>query len=53
VQHSQRFAIYDGYLSIGYHYIQMLEITNGNNTTFYGDNGTNWLQSGMVGETWA
>jgi hypothetical protein len=53
VQHSQRFAIYDGYLAIGYHYIQMLEGTNGSNTTFYGDHGTNYLQSGMVGETWA
>jgi hypothetical protein len=39
--------------AVGYHYLQLLEISSGATTTFYGDNGVAYIQSGAVGTVWA
>jgi hypothetical protein len=43
-------AIYKNYLSAGYHYLQALEYGGASGTTtFFGDAGVSYIQSGMVG----
>ena len=43
-------AIYKNYLAVGYHYLQALEYAGGaGTTTFYGDAGYAYIQSGIVG----
>lgn len=44
-------AVYDGRPSEGYHYLQLLEYSSAATTTFYGDNGGTFLQSGAQGFT--
>ncbi len=48
------FSIYNGYPSIGYHYIACLEVTNqsGATTTFYGDANIAFLRSGLTATVW-
>ena len=42
-------AIYKGYPAVGYHYIQQLEISQAvDTTTWYGDGGQSFFQTGMV-----
>lgn len=43
-------AHYLGYVGIGYHYLQLLEATNGVSTTFLGDDASANSQSGALGE---
>jgi len=43
-------AIYKNYVSVGYHYLQALEYGGASGTTtFYGDAGVAYVQSGIVG----
>ena len=42
-------AVYRGYPAVGYHYIQQLEISQAvDTTTWYGDGGQSFFQTGMV-----
>lgn len=44
-------AVYKGYPAIGFHFLQSLEIAAAvSTTTWYGDNGETYFQSGMVAE---
>lgn len=49
----QIIGIYEGYPGLGYHYAQALENTSGATSTFYGDAGVSYIQTGMYGEIWA
>lgn len=43
-------ALYDGYPGLGYHFLQLMEIGGGTGTsTWVGDGGVTWIQSGAVG----
>jgi hypothetical protein len=43
-------AVYDGYPGLGYHFLQLMEIGGGGGTsTWVGDGGVTWVQSGAVG----
>lgn len=47
-------AHYSGFPAAGYHYISRLEISQAaNTTTWYGDNGVSYMQTGMNVELWA
>jgi hypothetical protein len=46
-------ALFDDYLGIGSHYLQLLEYDNGATTTFYGDVGQTFSQNGAVGRVWS
>ena len=43
-------ANYMGYPGIGYHYIAWLEVSAGASTTWYGDNGSFYVQTGLSAE---
>lgn len=43
-------AVYKGYIGVGFHYLQALEYGGASGTTtFYGDAGVSYVQSGIVG----
>lgn len=44
---------YRGIPGLGYHYLAWLEYGTVATTTWYGDNGLSYQQSGMIGEVWA
>lgn len=46
-------AHYAGIPGLGYHYLQLLEYSSAATTTYYGDNGGTFLQSGAVGMLWS